>query len=83
MVPMKKVIYLIFVTCLPFLSNANGKPNILFFLADDLGWTDLKSYGSTFYESPNLDKLASEGLKFTQSYCAGSVLEAIKSSSIK
>lgn len=36
----------------------NQKPNIVFFLADDLGWTDLGCMGSDFYETPHLDKLA-------------------------
>ena len=34
------------------------KSNIIFFLVDDLGWTDLSCYGSSFYETPNIDKLA-------------------------
>ena len=37
------------------------KPNVVFFLVDDLGWRDLGCYGSTFYETPNLDRLAREG----------------------
>lgn len=41
-----------------------GKPNIIFILADDLGWTDPGTYGSKFHETPNIDKLASEGIKF-------------------
>ncbi len=41
------------------------RPNIVFILADDLGWTDTGTYGSKFYETPNIDKLASEGLKLT------------------
>ena len=45
-----------------------GKPNIVFILADDLGWTDLGFMGSDYYESPNLDRLASQGLVFTQAY---------------
>jgi arylsulfatase A-like enzyme len=48
--------------------NQNGQPNIVVILADDLGWADLASYGSTFYETPNLDKLASNGIRFTQGY---------------
>lgn len=45
-------------------------PNIIFILADDLGWTDLGCYGSTFYETPNLDRLAKEGMRFTNAYAA-------------
>ncbi|MGL4400588.1 MAG: sulfatase [Luteolibacter sp.] len=39
-------------------------PNIIFILADDLGWTDAGTYGSKFHETPNIDKLAGEGIKF-------------------
>ncbi|WP_417624281.1 sulfatase [Paremcibacter congregatus] len=49
------------------------KPNILFILVDDLGWRDLSSYGSDFYESPNIDKLASEGMRFTAAYASSPV----------
>ncbi|HNQ88248.1 MAG TPA: sulfatase-like hydrolase/transferase [Verrucomicrobiota bacterium] len=41
------------------------KPNIVFILADDLGWTDTAVYGSQYYETPNIDRLAAEGLRFT------------------
>lgn len=43
-------------------------PNIVFLLADDLGWTDLGSYGSGYYETPTIDRLVSEGMKFTDAY---------------
>lgn len=46
------------------------KPNILFILVDDLGWQDLQCYGSNFYETPNIDKLRSEGMMFTNAYSA-------------
>jgi len=44
--------------------------NFVFFLIDDLGWADLSCYGSTFYETPNIDRLASEGMRFTEAYAA-------------
>jgi arylsulfatase A-like enzyme len=44
------------------------KPNVIVILADDLGWADLSCYGSTFHESPNLDQLAAQGMRFTQAY---------------
>jgi arylsulfatase A-like enzyme len=44
--------------------------NFLFILVDDLGWADLGCYGSTFYETPNLDRLADEGMRFTDAYAA-------------
>jgi arylsulfatase A-like enzyme len=45
-----------------------NKPNVIVILSDDLGWADLGCYGSTFHESPNLDKLATQGMRFTQAY---------------
>ncbi|WAC20489.1 sulfatase [Luteolibacter sp. SL250] len=47
------------------------KPNIVFILADDLGYTDVSAYGSKYYETPNIDRLAKEGVKFTSGYTAG------------
>jgi arylsulfatase A-like enzyme len=44
---------------------ASPKPNIVYILADDLGWTDTVTYGSRFYETPNIDKLAAQGMRFT------------------
>src|SRR5512139_3629581 len=48
-------------------------PNVILILADDLGWTDLGCQGSKFYETPNLDRLAREGMRFTQAYSACTV----------
>ena len=50
--------------------HENKKPNVIFILVDDLGWADLGYSGSTFYETPNIDKLASEGTIFTNAYAA-------------
>lgn len=47
------------------------KPNVVFILADDLGWTDLGCQGSKFYATPNIDKLAASGLRFTNGYTCG------------
>jgi arylsulfatase A-like enzyme len=44
------------------------RPNVIFFLVDDLGWADLSCYGSRFHETPNLDRLAREGMRFTRAY---------------
>ncbi len=46
------------------------KPNIIFILADDLGWTELGCYGNRFNETPNLDRMASQGILFTDAYAA-------------
>ena len=43
-----------------------ARPNIVFILADDLGWTDTGAYGSKYYETPNIDRLSAEGLKLTR-----------------
>jgi arylsulfatase A-like enzyme len=59
------------------LSSGSGNrdprhPNIILILADDLGWKDTGFMGSEFYETPNLDNLASEGMVFTQAYAGAS-----------
>ncbi|MFR9620209.1 MAG: sulfatase [Rikenellaceae bacterium] len=45
-------------------------PNVLFIIADDLGWNDLACYGSQYYETPNLDRLAQQGVLFSNAYAA-------------
>ncbi len=57
-----------------------GRPNILLILADDLGQRDLGSYGSTFYETPHLDRLAREGTRFTSAYAAAPVCSPTRAS---
>lgn len=58
----------------------NKKPNIVFILIDDLGWKDIACYGSEFYETPNLDKLALEGMRFTDAYAACPVCSPTRAS---
>lgn len=79
---MKKLITPLFLVLSTFLINcsqkqhpalAAGRPNVVFFLVDDLGWTDLTSFGSDFYQTPNVDKLAKQGVKFTNAYSACTV----------
>jgi arylsulfatase A-like enzyme len=53
--------------------DQTSRLNILFILTDDLGWRDLSCYGSTFYETPNIDRLASQGMRFTDAYAAAGV----------
>ena len=54
-----------------FLLYAEEKrPNIILFYADDLGYTDLSCQGSTYYKTPNIDRIAREGLTFTNAYAA-------------
>jgi len=56
------------------------KPNFLFILADDLGWSQLGCYGSSFYETPHLDRLAQEGMRFTDAYAACPVCSPTRAS---
>jgi arylsulfatase A len=63
-----------------FSLRAAQPPNIVFILADDLGGRDLSCYGSDFYRSPNIDKLAERGMKFTQAYAACSVCSPTRAS---
>lgn len=58
----------------------NKQPNILFILIDDLGFKDLGCYGSDFYETPNIDKLAEKGVKFTNAYSASAVCSPTRAS---
>jgi arylsulfatase A-like enzyme len=57
-----------------------ARPNLIFILADDLGWRDLGCYGSTFYETPHLDRLAAKGMRFTDAYAACSVCSPTRAS---
>jgi arylsulfatase A-like enzyme len=50
-----------------------SRPNILFILADDMGWGDLSCYGRPDFRTPNLDKLAAEGMRFTNAYSAAPI----------
>src|SRR5437667_8069848 len=60
--------------------NAPTPLNFLFILIDDMGWRDLGCYGSTFYETPNLDKLAAQGMRFTNAYAACPVCSPTRAS---
>lgn len=73
---MKLVTLSLLATTLTISGSAAGQarfskqPNILFILADDFGWKDLASTGSRYYESPNIDGIARNGIRFTQGYAA-------------
>ena len=58
---------------LPLLLSAASKPNVIYILADDLGLGDLSCYGQTKYQTPNIDRLASEGILFTAHYSGNTV----------
>ena len=59
-------------------SASMQKPNILFILADDLGYADLSVYGQTDYRTPNIDSLAAQGVRLTQAYANSAVCSATR-----
>lgn len=61
-------------------SDSAGPPNIVMILIDDLGWADLSCYGSSFYETPNLDRLAGQGMRFTDAYASCPVCSPTRAS---
>lgn len=73
---MKNSILLISAACLsPMLKAQNDKPNVIFILADDLGYGDVGCYGQKIIQTPNIDSLAVKGMRFTDFY-AGSTVSA-------
>lgn len=71
MIIMKYFYLIAFLISITFAQSQS--PNVVFILVDDLGWADLGCYGSEFYETPNLDKLAQSSVRFTQAYTASPV----------
>lgn len=71
---------LAFLTFVSSVHAENDRPNVVFFLVDDLGWRDVGCFGSTFYETPNIDRLANEGTRFTQAYAACHVCSPTRAS---
>ena len=63
------------ILCFTLISHslAAAQPNIVFIFIDDMGWKDLGCYGSDFVETPRIDQLAAEGVRFTDFYAAGAV----------
>lgn len=61
-------------------SEVKIKPNIIQILTDDQGWGDLRSYGHVFLKTPNIDRLASEGIKFTHCYSAAATCSPSRAS---
>ena len=63
------------------IADQKTKPlNFVFILVDDLGWTDLKCFGSSFYDTPNCDRLAASSMKFTNAYAACPVCSPTRAS---
>ncbi len=65
---------------IPTFADNGKKQNIVFILADDLGWKDLQCYGSDFYETPNLDAFAQTGVLFTDAYAASPLCSPTRAS---
>ena len=61
-------------------SAAAAKPNIVFILADDLGWRDVGCYGSTFHKTPNIERWPNAGMMFTQAYAANPLCSPTRAS---
>ncbi len=73
---MKVCLSLMLMFCLCIDMNAQSfpdKPNVVLIFSDDVGWTGLSSFGSQYYETPNIDQLCNKGMKFNQGYAAASV----------
>ena len=77
---MMKLLNLVFIFFIGFSVTAKEQPNIVYILADDLGYNDLSCYGQELFSTPNIDKLAENGLKFTQHYSGSTVCAPSRSS---
>lgn len=82
MLKTKHIDLIILALGLSIASFSQDKPNVIFILADDLGYMDVSYNGSTYYETPNLDALAKRGMKFTHAYAAGPVCSPTRGSII-
>jgi uncharacterized sulfatase len=69
-------LFIIFSAC----KKNDTPPNVVFILADDLGWSQTGCFGSSFYQTPNIDRLASEGVRFTNAYSAAAVCSPTRAS---
>lgn len=61
-------------------SGADAEPNVVFILADDLGWADSEPYGSRFHQTPQLNRLADQGMRFTNAYVANPLCSPTRAS---
>lgn len=69
--PLKRGIVIVSLTLLVYSNAQSQRPNIIYIMTDDMGYGDLSGYGRKDYITPNLDKLASQGIKFINAYSAG------------
>ena len=70
----------VFLLMLGFFCVEAKRPNVLFILVDDMGAMDLSNEGSAFYESPHIDRIANEGMKFTRGYATCQVCSPSRAS---
>ena len=73
MIPMKNTLSLLLACLGAALTAAETKPNVIFILADDIGYGDLGCYGATKHRTPNCDRLAREGVRFTDGHAPSAV----------
>ena len=66
-----KIVILLGLSIVAYFNAFTQRPNIIYIMTDDMGYADLSGYGRKDYKTPNLDKLASQGMKFTDAYAAG------------
>ena len=72
------LVTLFFISCT--VKNEKKPPNFVFILADDLGFSQIGCYGSNYYQTPNIDNLAEEGMRFTNAYAACPVCSPTRAS---
>lgn len=80
---MKHIFKCLLFLCLvsPFFATAK-QPNVVFFLVDDLGWKDLGCFGAELYETPNIDKLSAEGIRFPQAYSSAAICSPARATAL-
>ena len=68
-----RLAFILTVLCLPSAKSCADSPNIILIFIDDMGWKDVGCYGNDFIDTPHIDQLAAEGVRFTDFYAAGAV----------
>jgi arylsulfatase A len=77
---MRRLLALLMLPAIVATANDAAQPNIIFILADDLGWSDLACYGHPYHRTPNLNRLAKEGLRLTNAYSPAPICSAARAS---
>lgn len=76
----KRYCFLVLLLPLVACGVSQSPPNVVFILADDLGWMQTSAYGSSYYQTPNIDRLSEEGVRFTDAYAACAVCSPTRAS---